>query len=441
MGEQSDPGGQKMLIDDDPNWYLNQHKIEYQLDEAAKNGATKFVIVFKPMTEKLPSSNPKTIKESIKNKVSDVRKVKEMIYARNGNLLAITENLQTAKELGATMAITGKPVKPRIQTESITMRFLVFKVTIDTSLEELKDELEEENDIRVHSLRRFTRKTDKGMAQTETVLVTVYGRILPEHVYLWCQRQRVSLFIDRPRQCAKCWSYNHPSRFCKKEQTCSNCSLTHDPELNKGETCKAVTRCTLCGEAHKADSKECKLYIKEVEIQHFKAINGLTITEARRLLNNQAKTYATKVISGSHQTTKKEIKEATESSNKDLIEAFQKILKEQERHFTSLLIAVTEKFEKALKETEENTKQIITEILDSSNRKEQKESASPASKKQRKNNQEKNEPAIRSEKSLQKIQLEEELFGEKMRLNLLKNKEVKKTTGNKPPDSTGANPQ
>lgn len=373
MNEDSEePDGQKMAIDTDPNFYLAKREIDSQIEEAAKNGASKFVLIFKPIIDKIPRSYPKLVKDSLKEKVTNIKKVNEVVHARNGNLLVITECVNTAKELGKTKNIIGKQVETSVQTESITSRFLLFDITTDTTLAELKEDLEEENQLKIHNIRRFTKKTDKGVIQTRTVLITCLGRFLPEYIKLWMTRQKITLFVDRPRQCTNCWSYEHNTKLCSKTRKCLNCGEDHHQSV-----CQTTNpKCCLCGDHHKADSEICTKHLKEREILQFKAENGVSITEARRVFRNKAQSYARAVKALPEEKPK-------ETNNKELIEIFQKMLEEQRNHFTLMLEAVTNKFVALIQESNVNTKTLIQESLRDGSSRETKDSNPPAPKKPR----------------------------------------------------------
>ncbi|GBN16018.1 hypothetical protein AVEN_19167-1 [Araneus ventricosus] len=83
---------------------------------------------------------------------------------------------------------------------------------------------------------------------TENVLVTAYGTNLQQHIKLWLTRQEISLFIDKPRQCRKCFSFSHPASKCKIESICENCGEQH----NIQSCISPILTCIFCKGPHKA---------------------------------------------------------------------------------------------------------------------------------------------------------------------------------------------
>lgn len=321
-------------MDDERKYYFeSESSPTKQLEYAAEKGASNFTIILKPNQEKIPRNYPKLIKETFDRKITNVKNIEEIIHGRNGSILAITGNLKTAKEISAIKLILGKAVTSSVQIESITIRFLLFNISTQTPIQEIKEQLEEENDVKIHSLRRFTKKNRDTIEETETVLVTIYGRYLPEHVKLYMINRRIQVFIDRPRQCKKCYEYDHPIRFCKSEQICKKCGEKH---LYTECQDKGKPKCALCNGEHQADDKECPNYKKEEEIQEFKALNGLSNAEARRRTKSIPKSYAKAVTSG-HQASNKEIEEKINKNEKDLRSYVDESMKNHQKQMESFI--------------------------------------------------------------------------------------------------------
>lgn len=271
-----------------PTFIDNEYNLEEQIEYGHQNGTHNYIIEYNPIEEKIPKNNPKLIKENFGRKVTNLKNIQELIHTNNGKILAITSNKKTAQELTAVKSIIAKKVNTSIQTECNTIRFTLHIPTYVT-LTELKEELEAENALKIHNLRRFTKKLYNTQVPSEIVLVTIFGRIIPDHIKIWLSRQKVKIFIDRPRQCSKCLLFNHPTKYCKSTQKCDRCSEEH---INN--QCKNEIKCSNCKNNHIASSQECPAYKKEEELLKFKALNGLTYGEARRRLRESAKktTYA-----------------------------------------------------------------------------------------------------------------------------------------------------
>lgn len=330
------------------NFLGSKLDLKTQIEYAAENGAEKYIIIFNPTQDKISRSHPKLLKESFKNKVTKIGNIDEIIHTRNGKILAITKNLNTAKELVKINSLLLKEVIPSLQYETMTTRFLLFSIPTEENLDDVKKDIEDENQVKVHSITRFTKKHNNRYINTETVLITIYGRILPQYIKIWMTRNRINLFVDKPRQCQKCFGFDHPTKFCKQMQLCVRCGKSHDSE------CKETTCCLLCKGNHMANNKDCEFYKKEEEILKFKAINGLTTNEARRIWKPRT-SYATvtRVNTEQNNTTKIEmvdlLNKYSENLNKQFQASLQAALQQQANYFMKAFQNITSTIEKMQK--------------------------------------------------------------------------------------------
>ncbi|GBO18643.1 hypothetical protein AVEN_7462-1 [Araneus ventricosus] len=172
--------------------------------------------------------------------------------------------------------------------ENITSSFLLYDIPTTISLPEVAAELSENNEIEIAEIRRFVKQNN--IRETSSVLVTMLGTRLPGYMKIWFTNQRIQSFIDRPRQCTKCYSFMHPARVCEKTPVCHSCGAIHSG------ICQVPQKCVNCQGDNSATSKGCPLYIKEQNIMELKCRNHLTTAEARRIYNQSAKVnYASAV--------------------------------------------------------------------------------------------------------------------------------------------------
>lgn len=324
----------------DPCIWSGEHSCMEQIEYGHLNGTQKFVVVFTPANEKerIPKNNPKQIKESFMMKVNSIRNVQDLIHTNNGKILAITASKNTATELASIKAIVGKQVETTLQVESNSTRFLLNNIPINTTLEELKEEIEAENDLKVHSLRRFTRKINREQTPSELVLVSVFGRLLPESIKLWMISRKIKLFVDRPRQCQNCWEYSHPTKYCRNEKRCKRCGKSH-PQIE----CKVEIECCLCHKNHVASSDECSLYKKEAELLEFKAINGLSYGEARRRFKEKStvNSYAKITTQSVNKRNDVEIEKMIRDNNMELKSLLGELMRNQDERINKILETIT----------------------------------------------------------------------------------------------------
>ncbi|GBN17051.1 hypothetical protein AVEN_63798-1 [Araneus ventricosus] len=171
--------------------------------------------------------------------------------------------------------------------ENISARFLLTDIPTTTPLEELAKEIQDKNDCLVVELRRFVKlNSNKAISP---VLITILGTTVTETIKLWFIRQRIQPFVDRPRQCNKCFVYTHGTRICDKSNICFCCGGDHIGP------CQQPTKCVNCSGSHNAKSRSYPIYIQEQQILELKCHNHITIGEARRVFQQKNAKYAESV--------------------------------------------------------------------------------------------------------------------------------------------------
>ncbi|GBM31120.1 hypothetical protein AVEN_255068-1 [Araneus ventricosus] len=145
------------------------------------------------------------------------------------------------------------------------MRHTRQDIQTTTPLEELTNEIQDKNDCLVVELRRFVKLNSNKVISP--VLITILGTTVPETIKLWFIRQRIQPFVDRPRQCNKCFVYRHGTRTCDKNNICSSC---------RGDyigPCQQSPKCVNCSGSHNAKSRSCPVCIQEQKILELKCHN------------------------------------------------------------------------------------------------------------------------------------------------------------------------
>ncbi|GBN84389.1 hypothetical protein AVEN_68258-1 [Araneus ventricosus] len=137
----------------------------------------------------------------------------------------------------------------------------------------------------VVELRRFVKLN--SYKAISPFLITILGTTVPETIKLWFIRQRIQPFVDRPRQCNKCFVYG--TRTCDKNNICFCCGGDHIGP------CQQPAKCVNCSGSHNAKSRSCPIYIQEQKILELKSHNHITIGEARRVFQQKNAKYAESV--------------------------------------------------------------------------------------------------------------------------------------------------
>lgn len=295
----------------------------------------------------IPKTNPQLLHSEIKTKIARWENISNMSFTRNGKIRISTSDAVCAIQIMSLEQLLNISVNTRIIWEGITSRFLLYEIPTNVNLEELCKELQEINNIEIVEIRRFLKPGT--YPEICPVLITVLGTIIPESIKLWLVNHKIQLFIDKPRQCGKCFSYMHPTRFCHNQTLCYNCGISHTG------TCNNKVSCINCKGDHPANCQTCPTYAKEKNIMELKCRQNLSLSEARRRLRTtEMENYATVV------------KTPTQAINvQNLID---KKFEEMMIHFQTILEKQTAFLMETLQKTVETMFSHICTIIDSTTR-------------------------------------------------------------------------
>ena len=310
--------------------------IDEILQNAANNGGKSFNVFLKSTDSRtLPRRDPRVTQNEIRNKIPSYSKINNVRYTRNGSWIFSTSDVQCAIDICHVTNFLDMRVTARVIFENITNRFLVFNIPVDIPLLDLAQEISVTNNIHILELRRFARKGQTN--GSSPVLITILGTRLPSEIKLWFSIQNVKQFVDRPRQCTKCFCFNHPTLKCSAEQLCVTCGTVHEGP------CTSPVKCVRCSGPHRADYNQCPSRQAEIEFLQFKSTNFLSFTEARRLYatkrNSEGKSFV-KVASA--QTTDLEnIKKIFEDRTNTLLKIILESIDKQANTITEAISALS----------------------------------------------------------------------------------------------------
>ncbi|GBO31372.1 hypothetical protein AVEN_203977-1 [Araneus ventricosus] len=278
--------------------------------------------------KKLPHSNPFLVQAFIKQVVNRHDNIDNMKFTRQGKILFTTKDPLCAVQLLSLTKFMETDISTDVIWENICSRFLIFDIPVNTTLEELAKEIQEKNDMDVIEMRRFLKQN--SVKDMSPVLITVLGTTIPDEIKIWFINQKIQHFIDRSRQCTKCYSFAHASRICDRTNVCFLCGEEHVGP------CQGPEKCINCKGPHNAKSTSCPAYIKEGKILEFKCRNHITTSEARRVYHLQNMKYSEVV---------KSLPASAELQNTVTLK-FEALLQSVNEKFESLIQSVNEKFEK-----------------------------------------------------------------------------------------------
>ena len=145
----------------------------------------------------------------------------------------------------------------------------------------------------VHS-RRMTVWRTGSRKPTNSILLTFDSCIPPREVKAGYLKLDVQTYIPNPLRCFNCQKFGHSKVRCRHRQICAKCGVAgHEQKECRNKIC-----CPNCNGEHTAFDKQCPEWIREKEIQRYKAENGCTFPEARKAVcgpdrpNRRKATYA-----------------------------------------------------------------------------------------------------------------------------------------------------
>ena len=321
------------------NFFTNADKVSASIPIAVRDGIDTISLLVTAKDGKLPQHHPKQLKEELKVHLTSPTLVESIHLSRQGRLTLTTRSIVTAQEILRLEQLLGVSVSAYVQIDTITTRFILH---LDQAItcEEIALELAEQN-IVVYEVRRFEKRVGDGFQATPTVLVTCYGTTIPTEVKLWYQRHRIYVFSDKPRQCGKCYRFNHATSKCRSDSICMHCATAHT-----GQCSSPTLFCINCKRNHPANDKRCPSYLREVQIQKYKSQNHLTIQEARRQFRAQTKPveaqYATVAARPpAEMVTKSEFESTVSQLFTKITNTLEMVLNEMQSSIHSLLGSLT----------------------------------------------------------------------------------------------------
>ncbi|GBM26444.1 hypothetical protein AVEN_126948-1 [Araneus ventricosus] len=238
-------------------------------------------------TKKMPQTNPFLVQDFIKKSINRHQSIDNMRHTRQGKIQFTTKDPICAVQLLSLTKFMDTDVSTDVIWENISARFFITDIPTTTPLKELANEIQDKNDCLVVELRRFVKLNSNKVISP--VLITILGTTVPESIKLWFIRQRTQPFVDRPRQCNKCFVFTHGTRTCDKTNICFCCGGDHTGP------CQQPPTCVNCSGSHNTKSRSCPVYIQEQKILELKCHNHITIGEARRIFQQKNAKYAESV--------------------------------------------------------------------------------------------------------------------------------------------------
>ena len=152
----------------------------------------------------------------------------------------------------------------------------------------------------VHDVRKL-----KGT--NNAILMTFSKTYVPEYIMINHSRIKVKTFLQRPKQCFKCFNYGHVSASCSNLVRCYVCS----GEFNPSHECNNIRYCFNCEGSHSPNSKQCPRYRLEQEILEVAHNEKISLGSAKRKIMG-----ANRTSDSSYASIISKIKRPNNASNK-----------------------------------------------------------------------------------------------------------------------------
>jgi hypothetical protein len=228
----------------------------------------------KPLTK----VSPFIIQKSLQGIIGNPKSVKKL---KSGALLIEVTKQQHSTSLLTTRDLAGIPVIGKEHFGLNQSKGILFNRDHDLDdipEQEIQNELESQGVVNV---KRFTKKRDGNIEQTNTYLLTFGMPVLPKTIKVGFYQMKIETYVPNPLRCFKCQRFGHSQTNCKSSEACFRCG----EEDHDGKSCHKEHKCKNCKGDHMASSKKCPIWIKEKEIQKVKAEKRITYHEAKKLVN------------------------------------------------------------------------------------------------------------------------------------------------------------
>lgn len=320
------------------NLYINPTPIGSLLASTSVDFLDTIMLRIEAKEGSISHLHPKLLKTDLMNKVPHHTEIEFMKLTRGGKMILTTKSITAAQEILQLQSLLSIPVSASVQSESVSTKFLLYNIAPEVQCSDIAEELADAGIVALE-IRRFLKKYDNALHPTSTILITKFGTHLPKEIKLWFQLHRISLFVDKPRQCPRCFKFNHNLKACRSPQICKSCGISHE------EPCSSAISCANCQGNHMATDKTCPAYLKESRLLRFKSENHLTLSEARRRFkDSEHRTSYARVTADTPPqkfVTKDDLQEALNNFTETMTNLFQQLLDAQIQACQALLQEAT----------------------------------------------------------------------------------------------------
>lgn len=147
---------------------------------------------------------------------------------------------------------------------------------------EIQDEMKTQ---RVTKVEHIQRKDGDLKVNTAAIVLTIDTVNPPSHVYLGFKRFPCRPYLPRPARFFQCFKFGHIGKDCViPDRICRNFGHIEHDKIDKNK----IAQCTNCNGNHSPTSRDCPVYLKEMEVIKTKVSERLTMREARRKVEERS---------------------------------------------------------------------------------------------------------------------------------------------------------
>ncbi|MCU0345738.1 MAG: hypothetical protein MUC59_02265 [Saprospiraceae bacterium] len=157
------------------------------------------------------------------------------------------ENLISCTKLGPWNVTCSRPNQAKY------LYGVVSPVDVEASVETLRECIKIDGTASIVKIERLQKQENQTRIPSTSLRLIFSGDALPSHIKFGPIRYKVRPFVFPPLQCFRCQRLRHTAQGCRSPVRCLICAGPHHVSLCKS----TVFKCANCGQAHKANSRDC----------------------------------------------------------------------------------------------------------------------------------------------------------------------------------------
>ena len=273
----------------------------------------KSTIIIKPVESDAANlvNNPFEITSVLENSLFNNLRTKDVRVNKKKNLIIVEAeeyNMELFEDLVKIDQLGKWRVKCYIPSSDRFKVGVISPVSCDVELGMIKENLKRQ--YNVHDVCRLNKKKDTGeWIPSLSSKITFAEEQLPSDIKIGYSFYKVRPYVSEPLQCYRCQRLGHTATGCRAKVRCLLCGGEHPKE----QCSFRQEKCANCAGAHRANSKQCNIFMMACQIEKEKAINKESHEVARKKVinvnrmsnrgrinynsaNNSGRTYAPNVV-------------------------------------------------------------------------------------------------------------------------------------------------